>query len=154
MSRGDRSARPSPRPGRRFSGMTVLAIEDHADSREMMRQMLEALGIRPLLAEHGQQALAVLVHEQPDLILCDLLMPRMDGFTFIARVRSEPRWRNKRVVALTGLGYESDYQRTWQAGFDGHLVKPIDLEGLTEVLQRYLPQVPRDPAEPDKRRKQ
>jgi two-component system, sensor histidine kinase len=65
--------------------------------------------------------------------------PRTDGFTFVERLRGDPRWRATPVVAVTGLGYDSDYQRTWEAGFDGHLVKPIDIEMVIEALRRYLP---------------
>jgi CheY-like chemotaxis protein len=127
-----------------FAGATVLVIEDHADSRELMRQMLEALGVRVVLAEDGQQALGLFGTEDPDLIFCDLLMPWVDGFMFIERLRSYPHWKTKRIVAVTGLGFESDYQRTWEAGFDGHLLKPIAIETLIETLSRHLPR--RDPA--------
>lgn len=127
-----------------FTGATVLVIEDHADSREMMRQMLEALGVRVVLAADGQQALSLLDDEDPDLIFCDLLMPWVDGFMFIERLRSHPHWKAKRIVAVTGLGYESDYQKTWEAGFDGHLLKPIEIETLIETLSRHLPR--REPA--------
>jgi CheY-like chemotaxis protein len=127
-----------------FAGATVLVIEDHADSREMMRQMLEALGVRVVLAADGQQALSLFGAEDPDLIFCDLLMPWVDGYMFIERLRSYPHWKTKRIVAVTGLGYESDYQKTWEAGFDGHLLKPIAIETLIETLSRHLPS--RDPA--------
>lgn len=136
-------AEPAPKPtdpasDRLFDGSTVLVVEDQGDSRDMMRQMLEALGLRVFVAEDGRQALGLL-EEDPDLILCDLLMPRIDGFTLVARLRSDPRWRATPVVAVTGLGYDSDYQRTWEAGFDGHLVKPIDIEIVIETLRRHLP---------------
>jgi CheY-like chemotaxis protein len=110
----------------------------------MLRQMLEALGVHVVIAEDGQKALALFADEDPDLILCDLLMPWVDGFMFIQRLRSHPNWKTKRIVAVTGLGYESDYQRTWEAGFDGHLLKPIEIETLIETLHRHLPH--RDPA--------
>jgi len=128
-----------PASYRLFEGSTVLVVEDQGDSRDMMRQMLEALGLRVFVAEDGQQALGLLEEEAPDLILCDLLMPRIDGFTLVERLRSDPRRRATPVVAVTGLGYDSDYQRTWVAGFDGHLVKPIDIEIVIETLRRYLP---------------
>jgi two-component system CheB/CheR fusion protein len=141
VSAPESHARSSAAP--RFAGFTVLVVEDHADSRAMLRQMLEALGARVLVAEDGQQALGLMAEDQADLILCDLLMPWMDGFTLIQRLRAVPRWRNARIIALTGLGYESDYQRTWEAGFDGHIVKPVDFETLSEALERYLPRPPR-----------
>ncbi len=122
-----------------FEGSTVLVVEDQGDSLDMMRQMLEALGIRVLAAEDGRQALTLLEEEAPDLILCDLLMPRVDGFTLVERLRSDPHRRATPAIAVSGLGYDSDYQRTWAAGFDGHLVKPIDIDTVIETLRRYLP---------------
>jgi DNA-binding response OmpR family regulator len=67
------------------------------------------------------------------------MLPLVDGFTLVTRLRADPRWRRTPVVAVTGLGYESDYARTWETGFDGHVVKPIDMDTLATVLERYQP---------------
>jgi CheY-like chemotaxis protein len=118
---------------------TVLVVEDDPDSLEMLRRMLEALGVRTVLAEDGEVALRLFPSTRPDLVLCDLMLPLVDGFMFVNRLRADPRWRRTPVVAVTGLGYESDYERTWETGFDGHVVKPIDMDTLASVLERYLP---------------
>ena len=74
----------------------------------------------------------------PDVIFCDLRMPGMDGFAFLERLRSDPELRRSRVIAVSGLASEDDVRRTWQAGFDGHLVKPIIYDGLLAQLKRTL----------------
>jgi two-component system sensor histidine kinase/response regulator len=105
----------------------------------MMRRMLEALGARVVLAQDGEVALRLLAGAPPDLVLCDLMLPLVDGFRFVSRLRSDARWRRTPVVAVTGRGYETDFERTWETGFDGHIVKPIDMDTLVNVLKRYLP---------------
>ena len=67
------------------------------------------------------------------------MLPLVDGFRVVSRMRSDPRWKRTPVVAVTGRGYESDYEQTWETGFDGHIVKPIDMDTLAHVLERYLP---------------
>jgi CheY-like chemotaxis protein len=99
--------------------------------------MVEALGARAILAEDGRAALALVPTASPDLIFCDLLMPRMDGFTFFKRVRAIGLRREPPpVVAVSVLGSLADVQRTWAAGFSGHLVKPIDFDRIRDWVAR------------------
>jgi CheY-like chemotaxis protein len=140
----------------RFAGRTVLVVEDDADSRAMMGQMLEALGARAVLVGTVTGALRALAEEAPDLILCDLRLAELDGFELIRRLRKGSRLSRKPVVAVTALDSAADYQRTWEAGFDGHFVKPFDFDAVAEILGRYLPDrgVPRrrrGPPAPDPR---
>ena len=130
-----RRVRAAPLP---LTGLTLLVVEDHRDSRELLRQMLTARGARVLLAEHGRDALALLGWEHPDAILLDLLMPVMDGFTFAEHVQAEPRWAGIPIIALTALGGDLDYQRTWAAGFAAHVTKPIDHAVLVSVIGRVM----------------
>jgi len=125
-------------PRRRIQGVVALVIEDHADSREMLRQMLEALGARAIVAEDGRDALRLLTAETPDVILCDLLMPELDGFGFIRELRTRPPWRAVPVLAVTALGSDTDYRRTWEAGFAGHLTKPIQASQLEAVIEAVV----------------
>ena len=126
----------------RFSGRTVLVVEDDPDSRAMMAQMLGALGARVVLAGSASAALGALARETPDLILCDLRLAELDDFGLIRRLREEPRLSGKPVVAVTARGSAADYQQTWEAGFDGHFVKPVDFDTVAEILGRYLPDRP------------
>jgi CheY-like chemotaxis protein len=115
---------------------TILVIDDHADSRDVLRQMVEALGARAILAQNGQDALTRLATTATDLIFCDLRMPRMDGFAFLERVRQTAQPGRVPVVAVTALDAPADVQRAWVAGFDGHLVKPIEYEWVRDWVAR------------------
>jgi CheY-like chemotaxis protein len=113
-------------PRQPLAGLRLLVVEDHPDSREYLRRLLTALGASVLVAEHGRQALYILEEtRRPHAILLDILMPVMDGFTFVERMSQEPRWARIPVVAVTALGSGRDIVRTWEAGFAGHLTKPI-----------------------------
>ena len=120
-----------------LNGITVLVVEDDKDGREINRRMLAQLGATVLLAENGAIALKILEDNRPDLILCDLKMPVMDGFEFGRQVRMNLKFRHTRLVALTALNDEHSYLRTWSLGFDGHLEKPVTLDKM-EGLARYL----------------
>jgi CheY-like chemotaxis protein len=118
-------------------GVTVLVVEDHADSRETTQRLLEQLGARVVTAENGEQGLQVILSGVPDLVLVDLIMPVMDGYEFARRLRSDPKYRGVRLVALTGLREEPSVLKTWSLGFDGHLTKPVTEEGLDLLLSRF-----------------
>jgi CheY-like chemotaxis protein len=117
---------------------TILIVDDHKDSRDVLGIIVEALGFRAVLAGNGVEALAVLQASRPDLILCDLRMPGMDGFAFVAAVRNQPECARVKFVAVTGLSSAADTQRLLAAGFDAHLVKPIDYDVLLATLDRVL----------------
>jgi CheY-like chemotaxis protein len=143
-ARGRSTALPRTRARARalqpLSGVTLLVVEDHDDSREMLRQMLSALGARVLVAEQGAHALAIMAREEPDLILLDLLMPVMDGFVFAQHVKRDRRWMGIPIIAVTALGEIQDYLRTWQEGLAGHLTKPVSETDLVSVIERVIVQ--------------
>jgi two-component system, cell cycle response regulator DivK len=116
----------------------VLVVEDHPDSRELLRVMLEPLGAKVLLAEHGRAGLRLLMDETPHVILCDLLMPRMDGLAFAYHLRLDPRWCRIPLIAVTALGSDADHIRTWAHGFAAHLTKPVGQEQLVTSIRRVL----------------
>jgi CheY-like chemotaxis protein len=134
------AARERRAPGRArwLRGRTVLIVEDHADSRDLLRMAVESCGATVQVAADGEEALARIAERRPDLVLCDLRMPNMDGFTLMQRLRADPKLRSIRVVAVTALGSDEDILRTWKAGFDGHLVKPVDLDLITSLLERVF----------------
>jgi CheY-like chemotaxis protein len=118
-------------------GLTVLVVEDHDASREAIRELIFAAGGHPLTAAHGGPALRLLETVHPDVILCDLKMPGMDGWKFARRVRSDGRYRGLPIIAVTGLDRDADFLGTLEAGFDHHLIKPLDMETLTAVIRRF-----------------
>ncbi len=119
-------------------GVNVLVVEDDPDSRDMMQQVVESFGASVAVAADGRGALRIASWMRPDLILCDLRMPVIDGFGFIDRLRRDPNLSRTAVLAVTALGSEADIRRTWEAGFDGHLVKPIDYETIAAQLERIF----------------
>jgi CheY-like chemotaxis protein len=121
-----------------LSGVSVLIVEDHADSRDMLRQTVESFGAKVAIAADGREALATAGWLRPGLVLCDLRMPVLDGFGFIERLRADPLIGRTAVLAVTALGTDADRRRTWEAGFDGHLVKPIDYETIAAQLERVF----------------
>jgi two-component system cell cycle response regulator len=132
MAGPDRSpASPEPRG-------TILIVEDHADSRDAIGLLVTSLGYRAILAATGARALMVLEETRPNLILCDVRMPGMDGFAFVKALRSQPGVAGVKLVAVTGLSDRADVTRLLQAGFDGYLVKPLDFEALLETIDRLL----------------
>jgi CheY-like chemotaxis protein len=125
----------------RLDGLRLLVVEDHADSRAVLQQLLSALGATVDEAGDGREALEVLEtpRHKPDLILCDLRMPRMDGFALAKRVRRDLRWRRVPIVAVTALTAPGDYDRTLEAGFSAHIEKPINFDLLLSTIRRLLP---------------
>ena len=119
-------------------GVTVLIVEDHADSREMLRQIVESFGATVILAADGREALTTVGWVRPNLVLCDLRMPRLDGFGFIDNLRHDPALSRTPVIAVSALGADADIKRTWEAGFNGHLVKPIDYDVIAAQLERVF----------------
>jgi CheY-like chemotaxis protein len=119
-----------------LQGVTVLVVDDDADARNVLRQMVVWLGATVHTAPGGVEALAWLETHTPDLLLLDLRMPGPDGVTVLECLRAQDRFRKLRAIAVTALGSDADVMRTWEAGFDGHLVKPVDLETLAAALNR------------------
>ncbi|HUQ70133.1 MAG TPA: ATP-binding protein, partial [Planctomycetaceae bacterium] len=121
-----------------FVGLTILVVEDTEDSRDMMQMLLDLLGAHVLVARDGLEALGVMATSQPDLVLCDLRMPRMDGFEFLSELCRIQGRDHPPVVAVTGLVSEADQQRTHAAGFEGHLNKPFDNTALVSTVSATL----------------
>jgi len=114
----------------------VLLVEDNPDHRELGRVLLTHSAARVAVAEDGERGLEQMRQERPDLVLCDLKMPHMDGYEFARRVRRIPNWARVRLVALTSFHDDTAYLRTWSEGFDAHLEKPITLEKLDAIAER------------------
>jgi signal transduction histidine kinase len=119
------AARPAPAAGTR----KILVVEDNADAREMLRVALELDGHRVDVAADGPAGVDAAVRGHPDVALIDIGLPGLDGYEVARRIR-ESLGGDVMLVALTGYGQASDRQRTHDAGFDAHLVKPVDPQTL------------------------
>jgi CheY-like chemotaxis protein len=111
-------------------------VEDNPDSAESFVMILELLGHHVRLVHDGSQALEAAHSNVPDVMLIDIGLPGMDGYEVAAAVRNDPALKHLVLVAITGYGREEDKHRAMAAGFDYHLVKPIDLGILQELVGR------------------
>jgi two-component system cell cycle response regulator DivK len=121
----------------------ILVIEDNLASRELAVYLLAKRGHTVEAAENGAQGLAVAERMLPDLILCDLQMPEMDGYDFISSVRTHARLASVPVVTVTAFSMPGDETRAMAAGFDGYLSKPIDPMRFCEQVEAFLGPAPR-----------
>jgi PAS domain S-box-containing protein len=119
----------------------ILLIEDNPDSREMLHAILKLDGFEVEVAEDGQQGLDAILAQRPDVALIDIGLPGLDGYEVARRVRKQLSSSEVHLVALTGYGQAKDREAAFRAGFDDHLVKPVNLEDVERVLNR--PKKPR-----------
>ena len=117
----------------------VLVVDDHRDAADSLALLLRALGCEVEVARDGLEAVEAAGRYRPDLLLLDIGMPRLDGYAACRRIREHPWGKNMTVIALTGWGQEDDRRKTQEAGFDGHLVKPVEPEVLLDVLNSWNP---------------
>jgi signal transduction histidine kinase/CheY-like chemotaxis protein len=113
----------------------VLLIEDNEDGRDTMQMMLASHGYRVAVAMDGYEGLRMAMAEAPDIALIDIGLPGIDGYEVARRLRADPQTCHVRMIALTGYGLEADQQSAIDAGFDMHLVKPVELERLIEAIE-------------------
>ena len=121
-----------------LAGVTILVVDDDGHFQELMRRFISSFGAQILDAGHGEEALGILRRERPHLIFCDLRMPVMDGFGFMERVSSDPLYSRIPIIAVSGIGTDADFMRTWRAGFSGHLIKPIGRDVIAAQLERVF----------------
>ena len=117
----------------------VLLVEDNGDAGESLMMLLELLGHRARMVHHGSAALEAARADPPDVMLVDIGLPGIDGYEVARRVRQDPALRHVVLVALTGYGRDEDRQRALGAGFDHHLVKPVNPETLESLVARLSP---------------
>ena len=126
---------PIPVGHHSISARRVLIIEDNRDAREMFRIMLELSGHEVLEAEDGLSGLEMLKAARPDVAVVDVGLPGLNGYEVARRFREEPSSAGVMLVALTGYGTPEAKERSRQAGFDHHLIKPVNGEALEELMQ-------------------
>ena len=120
----------------------VLVADDNHDSATTLAMILEMLGNEVRVAHDGEEALAMAASFHPDAILLDIGMPKLDGYAACERIRLLPGTGSTFIVALTGWGQDDDKARALAAGFDRHLVKPVEPAKLQELLEA-VPIAPR-----------
>jgi CheY-like chemotaxis protein len=115
---------------------TILVAEDHLDSRDAMRAILEAFGYRVVEAVNGREAVDLALQDPPDLILMDIMMPELDGFEATRELRRHARTRSTPIIAVTAM--EGAQALALQAGATDFVRKPVDIRGLVGRINCWL----------------
>jgi len=129
--------------------MRVLVIEDNAANLELMTYLLRAFHHVAIEARDGETGIELALREEPDLVVCDIQLPELDGYGVLSALRSSPRMTTKPVIAVTAQAMTGERARILAAGFTGYISKPIDpltfVSQLVEFAQRGRPTAPVDP---------
>ena len=118
----------------------ILVVDDNVDAANSLGQLLEMMGNEVITFYDGESGIKAARKFRPDILLCDIGMPKMNGYDTARSIRAEEWGRNTVLVALTGYGQMDDLQRSADAGFDHHLVKPLDVDALMALLAGLQPQ--------------
>jgi two-component system, cell cycle response regulator DivK len=118
---------------------TILYVEDNPDNRLLVRRILMSENYAVLEAVNAADALNILKNARPDLILMDINMPDMDGYTLTARIKAMPGFERVPILALTANVMRGDKEKTLEAGCDGYIQKPLDIDQLIREVERFLP---------------
>ena len=116
----------------------ILVVEDHPDTAESLRTLLSLCGFEVMVARTGREGLATARRLQPDIVLCDIGLPDEDGYVVASVLRQSGETTGARLIAVTGRGEPHERLRALRAGFDEHLVKPVDPRVLLGELQTTL----------------
>ena len=116
------------------AALRVLVVDDHVDATRALRRLLLVMGHEVTIAHDGKSGIEMASRDRPDVILLDIGLPQMDGYSVARHLRSLPHFVTTRIIALTGYSAEEARQNVRRAGFDQHLVKPVDADELEAAL--------------------
>jgi signal transduction histidine kinase/ActR/RegA family two-component response regulator len=119
--------------------LRILIVDDIPDVADVLKMLLDLEGFDTRVAYSGPAALASAREFQPDVVVCDIGLPEMDGHEIARRLRADPDIAPAKLIALTGWGTEAEIRRTRESGFDFHLVKPVDANALLALISRFEP---------------
>ena len=117
---------------------TILYVEDNPDNRSLIRRVLESEDYSVVDAINAKQALERLEDGNIDLVLMDINMPDMDGYTLTAKIKAVQRFSKIPIVAVTANVMRGDREKSLEAGCDGYIQKPIDIDTLSQQIERYI----------------
>ena len=117
----------------------ILILEDDPASRSLVQYLLEAAGYTTLAAEDGGVGLRMALETDPDLVLCDVQMPVLNGFEVIRQLQASPGWRRVPLLAVTAFSMPGDREAALVAGFDEHITKPITPQTFVQQIEAFLP---------------
>ena len=117
---------------------TILYVEDNLDNRVLVRRILLSEDYDLIEAVNAKDALQILENTKPDLILMDINMPDMDGYTLTSRIKTTPGFERVPILAITANVMRGDKEKTLEAGCDGYIQKPLDIDQLVREVERFL----------------
>jgi len=119
-----------------LAGLKVLVVDDDPDSRDLVAFLLQEYGVEVIVVASALEALTTLTNNQPDLLLCDIGMPDMDGYMLMRQIRALPPEKGGQIpaIALTAYAGESNQQQALKAGFQWHLAKPVEPMDVIAVI--------------------
>jgi two-component system cell cycle response regulator DivK len=117
---------------------TILYVEDNPDNRSLIRRVLQAEGYLVVEAINATQALEKLEYNNIDLVLMDINMPDMDGYTLTAKIKSIQKFSSIPIIAVTANVMRGDREKSLGAGCDGYIQKPIDIDTLSQQIERFI----------------
>ena len=117
----------------------ILVVEDQEDNRQIIRDMLSATNYQITEVENGEEALAAVAKQRPDLILMDIQMPILDGYEATRRIKADPALRTIPIIAITSYALSGDEQKAREAGCDDYVPKPYSPRQLLAKIRQYLP---------------
>jgi two-component system, cell cycle response regulator DivK len=117
---------------------TILHIEDNLENRILVRRLLQSASIRVVEAENAYQAISALRSSRPDLILMDINMPDVDGYTLTSKLKTVPGIRQIPIIAITANAMRGDRERSLSAGCDGYIEKPINIDTFLDQVDYFL----------------
>ena len=121
-----------------MSAGRILIVEDNMDTYELVRFILEKNGFETFLAMNGRDGVNAVTKQRPDLIIMDLSMPEMDGWTAMQLIKSDPAVSFIPMIALTAHALPSDRKRAFDAGCDEYITKPMDLMDLLDTVKSWI----------------
>jgi two-component system cell cycle response regulator DivK len=117
---------------------TILHIEDNFENRILVRRILQYSGYEVLEAENAYEALEILESSTPDMILMDINMPDIDGYSLTRQLKSNIKFRNVPIVAITANVMKGDREKSLLAGCDGFIAKPINVDSFIEQIEGFM----------------
>ncbi len=117
----------------------ILVVEDQEDNRQIIRDMLSTTDYQIAEAENGEEALAAVAKQRPDLILMDIQMPILDGYEATRRIKADPALRSIPIIAITSYALSGDEQKARASGCDDYVPKPYSPRQLLAKIRQYLP---------------
>jgi CheY-like chemotaxis protein len=119
-------------------GKTILIVEDEPKNMKLLRDLLQRFGYEILEASDGEQGVKLAGEKIPNLILMDIMMPKMDGLEATRIIKLDIKTKHIPIIALTSFAMKGDRERTIEAGCDGYIAKPIDILEVLKTIEHYL----------------